>query len=355
MFFSFHGIVGVEVENSYPWFDTLFIKPLPAYSDEKDFAGCKRFIKVRYENIVRPDLAVNIGRGIQLAGRTLIDRKYGVSLHWDDDRTIVLQTSRECNEWLFICLQIMLLAEGYSFVHGAAFSRDGKALLVASRAGIGKTGCAAGVIRAGGWQLLGDDMVIINREGKVLSFLKDLFIYPYHKSVFPELFASGQGPAVPPAWNGVFKRLVSWAKPVLSKYPALFSLARRYNPQSSKVSPVQAFSADKLADHAVISEVIWLERTQRDETVCKEAMPDDIASRAASITLLEILSDRCQAVLAVCGMGKDFFMDYERLFQQSRSILTDAFRRVPVCELDVQVSAEFDEIADLLMAHTKIK
>lgn len=352
MYFSFHGIVGVEVEDSYPWFDTLFIKPLPVYADEEEFARCKRFIKVRYQYKLKPVLAVNIGQGMQLDGRLLIDTNYGINLHWEDEKTIVLQTARECNEWLMICLQVMLLAEGYSFIHGAGFSRDGKGLLVASRSGMGKTGCVAGMVKEGGWQLLGDDFVIINSQGKVLSFLKDFVIYPFHQSVFPDLFASGQGPAVPLAWNAFFKRLILRIKPILSKYPALFAMARKYNPQSKKISPKQIFSADKLADSAVISEVIWLERKQLEQEGFVEAAAGEIASRAAAITLLEILTDRCQAVLAVCGMGKAF-MDYDQLFQQTRNIFVDAFSQARVHELNVRVSAEFKDISDLLIAQTQ--
>lgn len=352
MFFSFHGIVGVEIEDRYPWFDTLFIKPLPAYSNEEEFAGCKRFIRVRYQSKLKPVPAVDIGKGMQLTGKMLIDTGYGCSLCWENENTLVIQTTRECNEWLLICLQVMLLAEGYSLIHGAAFCRDSKGLLIASRAGAGKTGCVSEMVNQAGWQLLGDDMVIVSRQGEILSFLKDFVIYPYHKVVFPELFASGQGPAAPLALHKYLKGLVSRVKPVLAKFPFLFALARKYNPQSRRISPGCIFTAEQLAERAIVHDVIWLDRKQHEQAVFAEAEAAEITARAAAVSLLDILTDRCQAVLAVCGSGTAY-MDFDRLFGQTRSIFAEAFSQARVFTLNVPVTAELTELADILIEQTE--
>lgn len=346
MYFSFHGIVGVEVEDCYPWFDTLFINPMLAMQNEEEFAGCRKFIKVRYLHKLKPHMGRSIGKGILLTDSAFIDSQYGACMSWENASTIVIQTAQECNEWLLICLQIMLLSEDYCMIHGSAFTKDGRGLLVPSWSGTGKTAIVASLVREEGWQLLGDDIVIINEQGDILSFFEDLVIYAHHKDVFPELFAQGHGPVAPLALNRLLTNMVSVVKPLLRTVPALLAFARKHNPQSKRISPYKVFAAHSLAERAVITQVIWLERSLADQEAYKEVAPRQIAAKAAAVSLMEILTDRSWAVLALCGSE---FIDYESIFVKIYNIYCAAFSRARVYELNVPVSVEIGQVANVFI------
>lgn len=65
-------------------------------------------------------------------------------------------------------MELMLWKKGYFLLHSAGVVKDGLACLIAGRGGAHKTTFTMGLIRKG-WQLLGDDMVILH-GGKVLPF-----------------------------------------------------------------------------------------------------------------------------------------------------------------------------------------
>jgi len=71
--------------------------------------------------------------------------------------------------WLFV-------RKGAALVHGACLSMDGKASLVTAGTDTGKTTTILQVLAKHPWGFLSDDMTILTRDGKVLSYPKPLTI-----------------------------------------------------------------------------------------------------------------------------------------------------------------------------------
>ena len=82
---------------------------------------------------------------------------------------------------LKFAVELILLNEGYSFMHSAAVEYTGKNYLFPAFGGIGKTTTVAAIVYSGG-KLFGDDLNIVN-ERKILSCPIDFAVYPYHLDI----------------------------------------------------------------------------------------------------------------------------------------------------------------------------
>jgi hypothetical protein len=86
----------------------------------------------------------------------------------------------------YLILEDLLITQGASFVHGAAIEYKGNEFLFWGHGGVGKTIIALAALRNSHMRILADDVAIIHKDGKILSFHKSLAIYPYHLPLLGE-------------------------------------------------------------------------------------------------------------------------------------------------------------------------
>jgi len=88
-------------------------------------------------------------------------------------------------------IQQLFISKGISFVHAAALqSPTGGVTILAGSGGVGKTALSGFLVKEKGYKLLGDDMIALTESGVCLAFHKALVLKEYHRSVYPELFAT---------------------------------------------------------------------------------------------------------------------------------------------------------------------
>ncbi len=85
-------------------------------------------------------------------------------------------------------LYFTLPALGCTFVHGAGLARDGKGVLVIGHSGVGKTSLALEMV-SDGYSFFGDDLVILSREGEMLSFPKRIKLEGWNITERPEVLS----------------------------------------------------------------------------------------------------------------------------------------------------------------------
>ena len=92
----------------------------------------------------------------------------------------ILQDQFICNFTLDPLIRFVMDRKGYSPVHAAAVSKDGRAYLFPAQSGAGKTTTAAYFTQEG-FNFLGDDFVILH-NGRVFSWLTPLNVFSYNLS-----------------------------------------------------------------------------------------------------------------------------------------------------------------------------
>lgn len=347
---SIINTVGIEVDQQYPWKETLFLNENIASLDEKDYLKCKRFIKIKYNEQLNEEGLREVANRSYISANAFYDDEYGVKVIVNSEDTLTLEVKQECNEWLVIAIQIMLLKEDYSFIHAAAVYKNGEVLLIPSWGGVGKTACVAKLVKEEGYKLLGDDLNIIHKSGKIMGLPKDFVIYFYHKELFPEVFNENEGPKANDRLNKFYSRIIPVVKPILRRIPAVLAFARKHNPQSKRVSPIKIFGKENIVKEGMIKDVIWMERVVGSDNKFYSRNKDDIASKASSVTLLEVFAEKLQCIYMLCGCG---LIRYEEVFKKTFNIYIEAFEGKNISELDITVDTNIAEVPTQLIKNIK--
>jgi len=273
--------IKIALSIDYPWKDNL-IREL----GDIEFVG-----KVTKENTnsVTSSLEVIPLHTMSFldAKYSFFDNKYKVLLQINPDGRFILKSRYPCYEWFFWIIQLALLRNKFTFIHGGCFEKNGKAILIASKGGVGKTAITAYFVNKLNWKFLGDDLIIVDETGKCFAFPKPMVLYPYHKVIFPEFFERGIKPTAPVWSNYLFDIIVPKIKPFIRKLSEhLLEFARQHNPQSKKVKPSMLFNPNVISKEATIQKIFWLDRKVNSNL---EIISDDgtLASRLLAGTLLE--------------------------------------------------------------------
>lgn len=343
---SINNLIGIEISENYPWKDTLFISSGIASDSIEDYEKCEATITIEKVNKVEASDCRDIGGGLYIKRNALVDVKYGVRVERINKNSIRLTVSQECNEWLVICIQLLLLELGSTLIHGAALEKDGEVILLPSWGGVGKTATVLKMVKDGGWRLLGDDLVVL-KNNEVLPFLKPFVIYPYHKSLFPNVFSENKGRIVTnQSLSKIMSKAIPVAKNVLRIFPGLLAFVRKHNPQSLRVDPKDIFDTDSLSSGGHLKKVVWLERIVSNDVQYYYQGKEVIVSKTVSVSIMELFSERLQSVLALCG--SDIF-NYEDIFIRMHEIVNSAYNQCKCYELDIPTTIKIDEIGDIVI------
>ena len=165
--------VQIDIDDSYKWTSTLFFNNGMAGEGRNE--RCKGRIFLEWVKSIDKFGTRPIGDGADIGDHVYIDEKYGVRFEAISESTIHLTVEQECNEWLVIAIELLLLQQDKTLIHAAAVEKNNKALIMPSWGGVGKTAIVCRLVREHGWRLLGDDLVVIDRT-HVYPFLKPFVI-----------------------------------------------------------------------------------------------------------------------------------------------------------------------------------
>lgn len=293
--------------------------------------------QLRVESLTKIDLAGlrELEQGVYIGRNVLVDSKYGVQLTVSEDGTIVLASDRSAVEWLMWLLHVAAIRSGSVFVHGAAVEFGGQAVLFPSWGGVGKTALVSGFIQEYGWNLLGDDLVILEEDGTCHPFPKPMVLYPYHRSVFPEVFASGKGPVAPTFMNHWLTSVAIAIKPLLRQVPGLLAFARKHNPQSTRVPPADVFGPAKISDGGKVHATIWLERLAGIDAPQLVPADDTLASRIIGSTTNEYDPHCVRLTNVAMGLG---MLHLDEYWSGWRRIIDGALTGMPQYVLNLPAS-----------------
>lgn len=343
---SIAGIVGINIDSSYKWLDTLYFNNEAASKGEAEFKQCKSYIDVVYANELNLNGCREIEDNIFIGKDFVVDKNFNTRI----EKTHLgykITATQECNEWLIVCFQLLLLENGYSLIHAAGLEKNKKATLLPSWGRVGKTATVVRMTKEKGWKLLGDDLLIINSEGNVIPFLKPFVIYGYHEPLFPELFEGKKGIIRNHVISDTLRRFIPMIKKVLGTVPGILAYARKHNPHSMRINPSEIFRNDQLSKGARVDQVTWLERLPSiNENMSLNT--EQIVSKIVSVTILEVFNDRINAVNIMCGSG---LLDFNNLYTKMNNILFAAFEGLSASQLTISTSVPIENVGTEVMRY----
>ena len=241
------------------------IGPMRVQSQD-DAPGCPTIYIRPYEEL-RSSLATEAAfyhcRGA--VGSHLSDETARLSVHRGPEGFTIF--ADYANILINLYLQLLLVPQGYSMVHAAAYKDSkGKVTLLAGAGGIGKTAVLGYAVRTKGLQHLGDDVVILGSKGDCLAFPRAFVLKSYHREGYSETFQRLNLPR----WNMyAIKRFlianapfVGLAKDLLKQTGLYYTVADIIRPQPhlATVSPEELFGQGSMARSGEIGRIAYLDR-----------------------------------------------------------------------------------------------
>ena len=348
-YLSIHGLVGIQVSSNYQWLNTL-IPNIPMFvTDKKSFEQTKSKITIKYQKTVSLPGAYEVVPELFINRHTdqVYDKKYGAVITKTADGYSII-CSQECNEWVMMLLEYLLLKNHATFIHSAGVEKDGAAYIFPSWGGVGKTASVAKLIREKGYKLLGDDLNILAEDGTVYAFPKKFVLYAYHRNLFSDTM---KGTAL--VGGGLSKfasKMIPSVKSTLRHFPGLLAWARRHNPQSKRISPYEIFGEEQIAISGKLKAATWLERIDIPKTTKVNTNYYDLAAKSLSITIHELFEGRLEEfIIALCA--GDF--DYKVLFDDSIDFIAKTIKPATLAQLFIPQDYPIENVASDVVDYTE--
>lgn len=201
----------------------------------------------------------------------------------------VIEYTTFANRATNFLIQLLLLRQGKSFIHGLGVKIKDCGFIFPALGGVGKTILVSKLRKMKGFKFFGDDYIIIDKNSNMFSYPSDFSIYPYHLPIFSELKHSVFSRYLfRRKFFGLYydcKRIINfiWRRINLRSTPLLGG----WNADYVKV-PANKIVDDKNIDYQIkLSTAIFLDRCNNNEIYTKEILADELTKLIDGILWLE--------------------------------------------------------------------
>lgn len=242
----------------------------------------------------------------------------------------------------------LMISKQAAMVHALTVAYKGQGLCMPAWGGTGKTSTMAKLTKMDGFSFMGDDWAFINDEARLLAYAKPMFIKPYHRSLYPHIFAKRRKPLVPVTLSKPISRLTTLVHPYITKFPQLARIARRYSPEHIMVMPRDAFPGHEFEHDVPLKAGLFVERfeTESSEPYFEEKDCEWMVSQLVGNFFAE-MPRQSRTVLAT--LGASGLVPIDKFFQKKSRILGAAFAGKPVFWLRIPKKLPPDEASDIIV------
>jgi hypothetical protein len=214
--------------------------------------------------------------------------------------------------------------------------------------GTGKTSTIAKLLKLDGVNFMGDDWAFASEEGRLLGYAKPMFIKPHHRMIYPHLFERKRKPLVPTRLSRPVGRLTTLVHPLITKYPRLARVTRKFSPEHIMVTPQVAFPHAAISTAAPLAIAVFVERHEGSEPVLAERARTWMVSRLLGNFHAEIPRHSQEVITALGATG---LVPIEQYFGEKAAVLERALVNTPAFLLQVPQSFSPDQASDVIVEH----
>lgn len=224
-------------------------------------------------------------------------------------------------------IQALLIKDGYSMVHAAAFeNNNGDITLLPGAGGIGKTALLGNMVKDHHYRLLGDDIILLGENGTCLSYPRSFVLKEYHRSVYPEVF---QRLNIKKGGNYDLKRFIVDNAPFTSVIKNILRSKKLYSkvtqainltPYLAAVPVEEIFGTESVCPQGNLENILFLERYEGEKTVINPIDTGELSRRMFAIIWHEWVGSMRQ-LFSISAMG---LFDLSHLFSCTAQIIHSA-------------------------------
>ena len=246
----------------------------------------------------------------------------------------------------------IMVTKGAAMLHCLTAAYRGHGLLIPAWGGTGKTSTMSKLVKMDDFSFMGDDWAFLTDEGNLLGYAKPMFIKPYHYALYPHLFKKAHKPLVPVALSKPISRLTTLLHPLVTQYPQLASITRRWSPEHMMVMPSQAFPDSSFSSAAPLAAALFVERFQSDssEPVFEKHTKEWMIARLIGNFNSEMPK---QSRVVMTTLGASGLVPIEKAFIEKTAILDKALQDKPCYLLRVPQALSPDQASDIIVDHIK--
>lgn len=277
--------------------------------------------------------------------RALLMCRSKVQVSFEDDG-IHLRGTRELLTAVLPLLDWILAGRDVAMIHAATVDWRGNGFALPAWGGVGKTSTIAKLVRRPGVAFMGDDWAFASAAGELLGYAKPMFIKPHHRPIYPHLFEQRRKPLVPKALSRPVGEVTTLVHPLVTQYPRLASLSRRWSPEHLTITPQEALPGTPISMSAPLAAVMFVERWEGDGPRLEDVSRPWMVTRLVGNFHAELARPSRDLITA---LGATNLVPLEELFARKAEVLDRALDGRPTLWLRVPVAYSADEASDSIV------
>ncbi|HEU5100443.1 MAG TPA: hypothetical protein VFU22_15550 [Roseiflexaceae bacterium] len=263
-----------------------------------------------------------------------------------DGDTFRLNGSRELLVTALPLIDRILVMHGVAMIHAATVEYRGHGICMPAWGGTGKTSTIAKLLKMDGFAFMGDDWAFISQDGCLLGYAKPMFIKPHHRPIYPHLFTKKSKPLVPTKLSRPLGRLTTMVHPLITQYPRLARVSRRFSPENMMVTPRDAFPTARFSTAAPLATAIFVERYDGTRPVLEEKSKSWMVTRLIGNFHAEIKPDSHALMTALGATG---IVPIEQAFSEKAAVLDRAIEGKPVYLMQIPQQLSPGQASDMIV------
>jgi hypothetical protein len=259
----------------------------------------------------------------------------------------VLHGTRELLITALPLIDRLMVERNAAMIHAATVQYRGHGICLPMWGGVGKTSTMAKLVKLNGVAFMGDDWAFLSEDAQLLGFAKPMFIKPYHRPIYPHLFKTKRKPLVPYRFSEPLARFSTLVHPVVTEYPRLARISRRWSPEHMMVQPRTAFPQAQFSTRAPLAMAIFVERYDGTSAVLEEKDTPWMVARLVGNFHAEITHHSQEVITA---LGAIALVPIERMFGDKAALIARALEGKPLFLLQIPKAWSADQASDAITA-----
>lgn len=284
-FYSIHNLIKVKVDNNRKDLQEGYSHYLRYFKTDKELNDNEYEVKDFFD-FKLPQDSLNVSEFLRFKnGICFKSEKYAVEYDGNKITEYTTYANRATNLWI----QVLLLKQSMSFIHSAGAEINGKGFLFPAFGGVGKTMLISHLRKLDNFKFFGDDFVIVNEKGEMLSYPSDFSIYDYHLNFFSEIKNTSHNNFLLRrkyfAWFFWIKKVINF----ISKRIHISSgpLLSGWNNSYVKVPASSLIPKSKIGYKVPLHATIFLERYSGDKIIVENMSHEELVKMITSILNIE--------------------------------------------------------------------
>jgi hypothetical protein len=237
---------------------------------------------------------------------------------------------------------------GAAMIHAAYVDYQGHGVCMPAWGGVGKTSTVAKLLKLADVNFMGDDWGFLSDDGRLLGYAKPMFIKPHHRPIYPHLFAEKRKPLVPSQLSRPIARLTTVVHPLVTQYPRLAGMTRKWSPEHMMHTPQEAFPDARVSTNVRLDILMFVERFNASHVSLRHTDEAWMVSRLIGNFHTEMSLHSREVVVALGATG---LVPIEQFFADKREVLSRAVAGKPTYLLRVPASYPADQASDVIVEH----